>query len=181
MVGSPLRIGGLVVAGLMVLLAQALPGRAQITGGDKGEPPPPLPMERQLPVALALDAASAALDSCTQQGYRVTVAVVGRDGQVTAHLRGDGAGPHTIESSRQKAFTAVSLRRSTAEYDAISRANPANQGLRELPGVLLLAGGLPIAVENDVVGAIGVAGAPGGNLDEACAQAGIDRITDRLK
>ena len=98
-----------------------------------------------------------------------------------AHLRGDGAGPHTLESARAKAFTAASLRASTAELDALSRANPANQGLREIPGFLLLGGGLPIAVETDVVGAIGVAGAPGGHLDAACAQAGIDTIADRLK
>jgi len=136
-----------------------------------------LPREGVLPLALASKAAQAALEKCTKDGYRVSVAVVDRAGVLRAQLRGDGAGPHTIDSSRKKAYTAASLRRPTSEFAELLTKNPALQGLRDMnEHILILGGGLPIEVGGEVVGGIGVGGAPGAHLDDACAQAGLDSI-----
>jgi uncharacterized protein GlcG (DUF336 family) len=152
-----------------------------------GWPPIPvtaqgLPVEKILPLPLATEAALAALSSCEKQGYRVSVAVVDRSGLVRSLIRADWAGPHTLDSSRRKAYTAASLGRSTAELAGIVAGNPANEGLRDMnEDILILAGGLPIRAGDEVVGGIGVGGAPGGEKDAACAQAGLDKIKDRLK
>ncbi|MCE7984584.1 MAG: hypothetical protein DYG89_25710 [Caldilinea sp. CFX5] len=136
-----------------------------------------LPTQPYLPLTMALDAASAALAQCEADGYRVSVAVVDRSGELKVLLKGDGAGPHTVNSSRGKAFTAASLGRATGELATMIAENPAVAGLRNMDErMLILAGGLPIVVNEVVVGGIGVGGAPGGNLDEACAQAGIDQM-----
>jgi uncharacterized protein GlcG (DUF336 family) len=130
-----------------------------------------------LPINLALDAASAALAQCQADGYRVSVAVVDRGGVLKVLLRDDGTGPHTVSSSTRKAYTSASLGRPTGELAATVAGNPEAEGLRQMdPQLLLLAGGLPIVANDVVVGGIGVGGAPGGQFDEACAQAGIDAI-----
>jgi uncharacterized protein GlcG (DUF336 family) len=136
-----------------------------------------LPREATLPVAMASKAAAAALEKCKQDGYRVTVTVVDRAGGVKAVLRGDGAGPHTTSSSRKKAYTAASLRRPTGELAELVAKTPALEGLRDMDhNILILGGGLPIELNGEVVGGIGVGGAPGAHLDEACAQAGLASI-----
>jgi uncharacterized protein GlcG (DUF336 family) len=141
-----------------------------------------LPVEKTLPRELAVEAAQAAIAACEQQGYRVSVAVVDRSGLVRALIRGDGAAPHTLDSSSRKAYTSASLRRSTVELAKLVSENPATAGLRDINDkVLLLGGGLPIKAGDEVVGGIGVGGAPGGDKDEACAQVGIDKIAPNLK
>ena len=136
-----------------------------------------LPQQPYLPINLALDAASAALAQCQTDGYRVSVAVVDRGGVLKVLLRDDNTGPHTVSSSTRKAYTSASLGSPTAALAATVAGNPEVEGLRQMdPQLLLLAGGLPIVVNEVVVGGIGVGGAPGGHLDEACAQAGIDAI-----
>jgi len=136
-----------------------------------------LPREATLPLALAIKAAVAAQEKCKQDGYRVSAAVVDRAGVLRVLLRGDGAGPHTINSSSKKAYTAASLRRPTSEMAELVAKTPALQGLRDIDDkVLILGGGLPIEIGGEVVGAIGVGGAPGSHLDDACAQAGLDSI-----
>ena len=136
-----------------------------------------LPREAMLPLALATKAAAAAQDKCKQDGYRVTVAVVDRAGVLKVLLRGDGAGPHSTDSSTKKAYTAASLRRPTAELAEMVAKTPAAQGLQYMnENILILGGGLPIEIGGEVVGGIGVGGAPGGHLDAACAQAGLDSI-----
>lgn len=136
-----------------------------------------LPREAVLPLHLASKAAAAAQEKCKQDGYRVSVAVVDRAGVLRVLLRGDGAGPHTTESSSKKAFTAASLRRPTSELAELVAKMPALHGLRDMDQrVLILGGGLPIEMGGDVVGGIGVGGAPGAHLDDACAQAGLDSI-----
>lgn len=136
-----------------------------------------LPRETYIPLALATKAATAALERCQSDGYRVSVAVVDRSGRVKALLRGDGAGPHTLNSSRKKAYTAASMRRPTSEFAQMITQMPAIQGLRDMdPNILILGGGLPIRIEGEVIGGIGVGGAPGGHLDDACAQAGLSSI-----
>ncbi len=136
-----------------------------------------LPREAVLPLSLATKAASAAVEQCTKDGHRVSVAVVDRAGVVRALLREDGAGPHTVDSSRKKAYTSASLRRPTAELGEMIAKMPAVQGLRDMnENILLLGGGLPIEFDGEVLGGIGVGGAPGGHLDAACAQAGLESI-----
>lgn len=133
--------------------------------------------EPVLPSNLAMKAIQAAVDFCKKDGYRVTASVVDRGGVLRAMVRADGAGPHTTESSRKKAFTAASLRRATSELAEMVAKNAALQGLRDMDrNILILGGGLPIEINGEMVGGIGVGGAPGGHLDDACAQAGLDAI-----
>ena len=110
-------------------------------------------------------------------GYRVSVAIVERNGMEKVLLRSDGAGPHTINSSTQKAFTAASMGRPTGDIANAIANTPAIEGLRDMDDRLLfLEGGLPITANGQVIAGIGVGGAPGGNLDAECAQAGIDSL-----
>jgi uncharacterized protein GlcG (DUF336 family) len=136
-----------------------------------------LPKESVLPFSLADKAAHAALEKCTADGYRVSVAVVDRSGVVRVLIREDGAGPHTVDSSRKKAYTSASMKRPTGELADMMAKMPAIQGLRDMnEQILILGGGLPVELGGEVVGGIGVGGAPGGHLDAACAQAGLDAI-----
>ena len=136
-----------------------------------------LPRESVLPLSLATKAAQAAVDKCRTDGYRVSAAVVDRGGNVLALLRNESAGPHTVDSSRRKAYTSASLRRPTAELAGLIAKMPAVQGLQHMnEQILILGGGLPIEFEGEIVGGIGVGGAPGGHLDEACSQAGLNSI-----
>jgi uncharacterized protein GlcG (DUF336 family) len=159
------------LVGLALVLLPALGGSRALAAAEE------LPREAVLPLHLAQKAAAAAQDKCKQDGYRVSVAVVDRAGVLKVLLRGDGAGPHTTESSSKKAFTAASLRRPTTELADLVAKAPSLQALREMhPRILILGGGLPIEMGGDVVGGIGVGGAPGAHLDDACAQAGLDSI-----
>lgn len=136
-----------------------------------------LPKEPILPLALAQKAANAALAKCEEGRYKVSVAVVDRGGNVKALLRGDGAGPHTQDSSARKAYTASSIRRSTQELAELITKIPNLQALQDMnERILILGGGLPVVVGNEVVGGIGVGGAPGTQFDEACALAGLTSI-----
>jgi uncharacterized protein GlcG (DUF336 family) len=136
-----------------------------------------LPKESVLPLAMATKAAHATVDKCLADGYRVSVTVVDQGGNIRAVLRQDGTGPHTLESSRKKAYTSASMKQPTAKLAELITKMPALQGLQRMnEHMLLLAGGLPIKIGNDFVGGIGVGGAPGGYLDAACAQAGLDSI-----
>lgn len=136
-----------------------------------------LPKESVLPSNLATKAIQAAMDFCKKDGYRVTASVVDRAGVLRAMVRFDGAGPHTVESSRKKAFTAASLKRPTSELAELMAKTPTLQALRDMDrNILILGGGLPIEINGEMVGGIGVGGAPGAHLDDACAQAGLDAI-----
>ena len=149
------------VAGLMIGQAQAAD----------------LPKESVLPLAMATKAAHATVDKCLADGYRVSVTVVDQGGNIRAILRQDGTGPHTLESSRKKAYTSASMKQPTAKLAGLIAKMPALQGLARMnDDMLMLAGGLPIKFGDAVVGGIGVGGAPGGHLDAACAQAGLDSI-----
>jgi uncharacterized protein GlcG (DUF336 family) len=121
-----------------------------------------------------------ALAQCQKDGYRVSAAVVDRGGNLLAFVRDPAAGPHTAESSRRKAFTSASFGMTSAAFATLT-ANPGAAGLKDLTGVFALAGGVPIKIGNDVLGGVGVGGAPGGEKDEACANAGLQKIADQLK
>lgn len=141
-----------------------------------------LPSRPVLPMELAREAVSAAVAACADNGYRVSAAVVDDGGLLKAQLRADGAGPHTLDSSRRKAYTALSLRHATSALVRIVRENPDAFALGEMNAeILILGGGIPIRAGGQVVAAIGVGGTPGGDKDEACAEAGLEAIRDDLR
>lgn len=137
--------------------------------------------ERNVSLDLANQVAAATVAACTANGYAVAATVVDRAGVVKALHRADSAGPHTIDSSRQKAWTSASAKNNTLAMMEGAQKNPAAANLVHLPGFLLLGGGVPIRVGNEVIGAVGVGGAPSGQLDEQCALAGIDKVKELLK
>ena len=159
---------------LGVIAVSAVVGMAMSDGQVVAED---LPKESVLPLAVANKAIHAALEACKKDGYRVSVSVVDRSGILRAMGRADGAGPHTVDSSRKKAYTAASVRRPTTELADLITKVPTLQPLRDMnDNILILGGGLPIEIGGDVVGGIGVGGAPGAHLDDACAQEGLDAV-----
>ena len=142
----------------------------------------PLPTEtfKILPAALAVEAAQAAIASCKGQGYAISVAIVDRAGNLKLLLVGDGAGALTPSLGRRKAYTAAMRRASTGELaKQVATPGAFNPTLYDRQLVTVV-GGVPIKAGDETIGAIGVSGAPGGDKDEACANAGIAKITDRL-
>jgi uncharacterized protein GlcG (DUF336 family) len=129
---------------------------------------------------LALDLALGSLADCRKRGFQVTVAVVDRSGVTQVLLRDRFAGPHTVSTASGKAWTAVTFRTSTTELNAISQPGMMQAGIRNLPGAVIVGGGLAIEAGGSLLGAVGVSGAPGGEADEACGKAGIDAVRDRL-
>src|SRR3954471_19938739 len=129
---------------------------------------------------IALELAQAALVNCQQRGYQVAVAVVDRFGVVQVILRDRYAGPHTPATASGKAWTAATFRSSTSNLFAISQPGMMQAGIRDLPGAVIIGGGLVVESGGSLVGAIGVSGAPGGDADEACAKAGIEAIQSKL-
>lgn len=130
--------------------------------------------ERNIALADAQKLASDAVAQCQAKGWNVAASVVDRAGNLKAFARADNAGPHTIAASRAKAFTAVSAKAPTQMMMENAQKNPAAANLTDIPGFLLLGGGVPLKAGNEVIGAIGIGGAPGGQLDEQCALAAID-------
>jgi uncharacterized protein GlcG (DUF336 family) len=135
---------------------------------------------KSMTLETALKMASTALQACRDSGYQVAVAVVDRGGNPQVMLRDRFAGPHTPETARRKAWTAVSFRTNTTELAAATQPGQPQSGMRDVTGALALGGGLMIDAAGSLVGGIGVSGAPGGELDDACAQAGIDAVADAL-
>jgi uncharacterized protein GlcG (DUF336 family) len=129
----------------------------------------------------ALKAAQAALKKCRDNGFQVAVAVVDRMGVPQVILRDRYAGPHTPRTARAKAYTAVSFRTNTTELAAATQAGRPSSGIRNLPNVAALGGGLMIDAGGSLLGAIGVSGAPGGTEDDACASAGVAAIRDDIE
>ena len=160
-------------AALLATLLLATPAAAQ-----------PLVAERTLPLAVALEGATAAIESCLAGGYRIAVTVVGRDGTIRATLRADGANPHLLEGAHRKAYTAAMLRITTNDMAGIIARSPGAGFLMSFDRMTPLGGGLPIRVNEEVVGGIGVAGVPvggaGGAGDEGCARAGLERMLARI-
>lgn len=141
---------------------------------------PAVRSERNLSLDLANQIAAASVAACQDKGYAVTATVVDRAASVRAVHRADQAGPHTIEASRAKAFTSASAKNTTLVMMETAQKNPAAANLVNIPGFLLLGGGVPIKSGNDVIGAVGIGGAPSGHLDEQCALAALDKVKDAL-
>ncbi|MHC4041651.1 GlcG/HbpS family heme-binding protein [Bradyrhizobium sp. 23AC] len=136
---------------------------------------------KSLSPELALDLARAALDGCRSRGYQVAVAVVDRLGVTQVMLRDRFAGPHTPTTASGKAWSSVSFKTSTTDLNAISQPGMMQAGIRNLPGAVIIGGGLIVEAGGSLVGAVGVSGAPGGDADEACAKAGIEAVRDKLE
>jgi uncharacterized protein GlcG (DUF336 family) len=128
---------------------------------------------------MALAMASGALEACKARGYAVSVVVVDRGGDTMVALKGDGAGPHTMENARRKAYTARTFRMTTQQYIEEMKTRPVRREQTTLPGVIAINGGVPIKVGDDVIGGIGLSGSPG--VDEECVNAGIDKVKQYLK
>ncbi|MGO9673446.1 MAG: GlcG/HbpS family heme-binding protein [Methylocella sp.] len=136
--------------------------------------------EKSLSTAVALTIAQTAYETCAQQGYHVSVHVVGREGQLLVAIRGDGSSPHTLENSLRKAYTARTFRTPSGEFAQRVKDNPTTSAVF-LEHVIAAQGALPIKLGDEVLGAVGVSGAPGGDKDEACSKAGIDKVAAELK
>jgi uncharacterized protein GlcG (DUF336 family) len=136
--------------------------------------------ERSLSTDAAIEAATAALKHCRQDGFQVAVTVLDQAGRTKVVVSDDRGRLHTLEHSLRKAYTALTYRTSSAEYGQRVASTPTAAGTLHLEKITTAAGGLPIRAGNDVVGAIGVSGSPGGDKDEVCAKAGIDKIAAGL-
>jgi len=135
---------------------------------------------KSLSPELALDLAKAAFADCQKKGFQVAVAVTDRFGNPLVMLRDRFAGTHTPTTAQGKAWTAASFRTNTLELAAMSQPGSPQSGLRNLPNVVMIGGGITVEAAGTMVGAVGVSGAPGGDADEACAKAGVSAVKDKL-
>jgi uncharacterized protein GlcG (DUF336 family) len=134
---------------------------------------------KDLTSSIAFTIAQTAIATCKANGYAVSVTVVGRNGEVILQVRGDDTGPHTFENSFRKAYTARTFRAPSGALVERVKADP-TLGLIHLTNVIANQGALPIKVGDGVIGAAGASGAPGGEKDEACVKAALDKIADQL-
>jgi uncharacterized protein GlcG (DUF336 family) len=156
------------LAGIGLACALAAPASAQLVD------------HKDLTAKIALTIAETAIATCTANGYRVSATILGRNGEVLVQIRGDGTGPHTMENSFKKAFTARTFGIPSGEMEDRLKQNP-QMGAQYLTGFTTARGALPIKVGGDLIGAAGVSGAPGGEKDEACVKSGLDKVADDLK
>ncbi len=134
--------------------------------------------DRSISLNAAMTMATTSLERCRADGYKVTITVLNRHARTSVVLSDDGVNPHTIENSMRKAYTAFTTRTPSAEMG--KRTQPNLGGFMQLDKITTIEGGLPIFAGKELVGAIGISGAPGGEKDAACAQAGIDKIAKDL-
>jgi uncharacterized protein GlcG (DUF336 family) len=134
--------------------------------------------ERSITVDAAMKMAQAALEECRSKGYKVSITVLNRHARPALRLSDDGINPHTWENSERKAYTAFTTRAPSVEM--AKRTQPGLAGFLQLDKTTTIEGGLPIMAGKELVGSIGISGAPGGDKDAACAQVGIDKIAKDL-
>jgi len=135
--------------------------------------------QKSLSLGMAQTIANGAMEACKAMGYRISVAIVDRDGLTMVMLRGDNAGLHTPEGAERKAYTARTFGNPSADFLQRMKTTPDAHASETYSHVLALPGGLPIKVGNDVIGGAGLSGTPG--VDEPCVQAGLDKVADQLK
>jgi len=167
-------------AGLQVLVLAA--GAAATAAQAQG-----LVTTQKLSAALANELVGESVAQCAQKGHPVVAVVVDLDGVRQALLRGDGAPIHSMDNAYFKAYTSASLTLARKEdstkavADRMAKAAPTTVPQTPLPNVTFAQGGVAIMAGGATIGAIGVSGAPGGNIDEACARAALGKIRDRMK
>jgi uncharacterized protein GlcG (DUF336 family) len=130
--------------------------------------------------ATALDLAQATLEACRKQGYQIAVAVVDRAGTPQVMLRDRYAGAHTPDTATRKAWTAASFRTNTLGMVEETQAGKLQSGVRFVENALMLGGGVLVEAEGSIVAAVGVSGAPSGEIDDTCARTGIEAIQEQL-
>ncbi len=135
---------------------------------------------KDLTASIAMTIAQTAIEACTANGYAVSVTVVGRNGEVILQVRGDNTSPHTMENSFRKAYTARTLRSPSGALAERVKAEPTLPFIH-LSNIIAFQGALPIKISDETIGAAGASGAPGGEKDEACIKAGLDKVADQLK
>lgn len=158
---------------------------AAISAAAQSQPSPTSDYHYVLPLNLALEAATEAVRVCAQNGYQVTATVVDMDGETQVKLRGDGATVHTKESSFQKAYAVITMGPifnfdTSGKFFELVKTNPYAPRLATVTNVMALPGAVAFKVKGAIVGALGVGGAPGGDKDEVCAQAGVAKVAGRL-
>ena len=142
---------------------------------------------QKLSAQLANELVGESVASCAQKGYKVVAVVVDLDGVRQALLRGDGAPIHSMDNAYFKAYSAASLTLARKEdstkavADRMAKAAPSTVPQTPLPNVTYAAGGVTIMAGGNAIGALGVSGAPGGQLDEECARAALAKIKERMK
>jgi uncharacterized protein GlcG (DUF336 family) len=136
--------------------------------------------QKNLSSDAATTVAQAALADCRQRNLKVTITVLDVSGATLVVLRDDGAAPHTVANSDRKAYTALTTRGPSLDFGKRITGNPLAVGMLQLDRITTLEGGLPIRAGTDVIGAIGISGAPSSADDAACANAGIAKIAAEL-
>ena len=167
MTKSPFRLAAIAL-GITAAGALIAPAQAQLL------------QHKDLTASIAMEIAQTALATCKANGYSVSVTVVGRSGEVILQVRGDDSNPHTMENSMRKAYTARTTRSPSGALVDRVKADP-TLGFVHLSNIIAVQGALPIKVGDEVIGAAGASGAPGGEKDEACVKAGLDKVADKLK
>ena len=135
---------------------------------------------KDITASIAMTMAQTAIATCKSNGYAVSVSIVGRSGELIAQVRGDDTGPHTVENSFRKAYTARTFRVPSGEIVTRLKNDP-TFALIHLNNVIANQGGLPVKFGDETIGGMGVSGAPGGDKDEACVKAALDKVADQLK
>ena len=138
-----------------------------------------LPTQKVLTIDVAEAIAQGALAQCRADGYKVTVTVVDGANILKAFRRDDGASMATVEVGRMKANSVMAFGRPSGPPANLPPGTPAPAPV--LPGTINAMGGVPIKVGNQLIGAVSVSGAPGGDKDAACANAALAKVADKLK
>lgn len=137
-------------------------------------------IEKNVSTKMVLAILQGALEQSTADGYKVSVVVVGRAGNIAGSIYGDGSNLDTMELARLKAYTARTRSQTMVEFKALTD-KPETAFFKQIPGVVGIGGGVPIKAGNGVIGGVGVSGAPGGENDEKCAMEGIAKIAASLQ
>jgi uncharacterized protein GlcG (DUF336 family) len=159
-----------IILAAALALAVALPARAEEA----------VVTYKSIAPDIAFDLARTALNKCRKDGYQVAVVVLDRFGAPLVTLRDRFAGIGALDIATGKAWTAVNFSQDTADFLKKVKDGTLSPGLAGLPKVTPLVGGIIIEAGGSVLGGIGVAGAPGGDKDEACAKAGLESVRDKL-
>jgi len=164
------------------MLKRLLPALALplVLSAPVGAEETPLVTFKVLSLETAQELAQAALNDCRKRGYQVAVSVVDRFGTLQVTLRDRFAGPHTPETARRKAWTAVSFRTDTLEMEKLTQAGQPQSGVRFVSDALMIGGGVPVEAAGSIVGGVGISGGPGGEADDACAKSGIEAVAGKL-
>jgi uncharacterized protein GlcG (DUF336 family) len=138
-----------------------------------------LPTQKMLTIDVAQTIAQGAMAKCRADGYKVTVTVVDSANILKAFLRDDGAPMATVEVGRMKTNSVMAFGRPSGPPTNLPAGTPAPPPV--LPGTINAMGGVPIKVGDQLIGAVSVSGAPGGDKDAACATAALAKVADKLK